>query len=233
VLVGVQALVAMGPERAGFLTLTFADHVTCAREAARRFHSFCTGWLSERAEGWIWVRERHKSGRWHYHLCVLWRVPIRGGWDRARVRARDYRAACPALRELWRELRWVCRRYRFGRHQLEPVERPEAAGAYLGKYLAKGERRPEDYGVRLIGAGGVGRQVLPSCQFVWVSGPSREWRVGMAYCSWAWLSCDPYEGDWRAQRWFRARFGPRWAWYCFRMLTEPLLLAASDWWEGR
>jgi len=235
VLQGVEELVKVAPSRACFLTLTFAEKVTCPREAARRFHSFATGWLSQRADGWIWVRERQRNGRWHYHLVVVFKAAcgdLAAGYSRDLVRRRCWWGASDALRALWRELRVVTRRYRLGYHRLEPIWNPGGAGAYLGKYLVKSERRAEDYGVRLIGAGGIGRWVLPGCRFAWVAGPSKEWRVGMAYVSCAWLSCRVDE-DWRAQAWFRGRFGPRWAWYAFRMLSPRILQAATDWWEGR
>ena len=61
-----------GIERLGFLTLTFADHVTDAREAQRRFHSLATHVLNTRYRArWIRVLERHESGRIHYHLIVV------------------------------------------------------------------------------------------------------------------------------------------------------------------
>jgi hypothetical protein len=228
--VGVEGLVEIDPDRAGFLTLTFADDVQDAQEASRRFNSFATHWLRRHAEGYIGSRERQKNGRWHYHLVVIWKVKIREGFDFAAVRRGDYRSACPALRQLWAELREVCPRYGFGRHQLEPVAKPEAAGAYVAKYLAKSERRPEDRGVRLLMAGGVGRRLMASSRFSWVRGKAREFRACVAEVARVMLG-----SRWKPGRvpWYdnadmlRRVWGKRWAWKVIQVMNRN-----PDWVQG-
>src|SRR5215831_1770720 len=60
-----------GVERLGFLTLTFADHVTCVKEAQRRFNSLSTHVLRKRYLKAIAIVERQQSRRIHYHLVVV------------------------------------------------------------------------------------------------------------------------------------------------------------------
>lgn len=142
-----------GHERVGFLTLTFADHVLCPKEAQRRFNSLATHVLKVRYLDYIRVIERQKSGRLHYHLLVVLPDDIRTGFDFGAVADQDYSSANNHLRREWAFWRKTARGYGFGRTELMPVKGSgEALGHYVGKYIGKhiGFRKPEDKGVRLV-----------------------------------------------------------------------------------
>lgn len=149
-----------GIERVGFLTLTFADHVICAREASRRFNSLATHVLRPRYQHFIRVLERQKSGRIHYHLLVVLRDDIRTGADFDAFAKRDYKSANQLLRVEWAFWRKTAPQYRFGRTELMPIRSDaEAMGQYVGKYIGKhiGARHEEDKGVRLVSYSGDAR----------------------------------------------------------------------------
>ena len=142
-----------GLERVGFLTLTFADHVTDPREAQRRFHSLKTNILRKRYAEHIRVVERQKSGRIHYHLLVVCADDIRTGADFDAFALRDYKSANNHLRREWAFWRKTAPLYNFGRTELMPVRsNSQAMGAYVGKYIAKhiGQREERDKGIRLV-----------------------------------------------------------------------------------
>ena len=142
-----------GIERVGFLTLTFADHVTCAREASRRYNSLASHVLSQRYAAVIRVIERQKSGRIHYHLLVVLPDDIRTGADFDAFADGDYRSAGNHLRREWAFWRKTAPLYRFGRTELMPIRsNADAMGQYVGKYIGKhiGQREERDKGVRLV-----------------------------------------------------------------------------------
>ena len=142
-----------GIERIGFLTLTFADHVTDPREAQRRFKSLRTHILSTRYVEHVRVVERQKSGRIHYHLLVVLPDDIRTGADFDAFAVRDYKSANNHLRREWAFWRKTAGNYGFGRTELMPVRsNSQAMGAYVGKYISKhiGQRDERDKGVRLV-----------------------------------------------------------------------------------
>ncbi len=142
-----------GHERVGFLTLTFADHVLCPKEAQRRFHSLSTHVLKVRYADHIRVIERQKSGRLHYHLLVVLPDDIRTGFDFGAVSRKDYSSANNHLRREWAFWRHTAKPYGFGRTELMPIKgSSEALGHYVGKYIGKhiGARKIEDKGVRLV-----------------------------------------------------------------------------------
>ena len=142
-----------GLEHVGFLTLTFADHVTCAKEAQRRLNSLMTHVVRKRYRDYVCVLERQKSGRIHYHLLVVLEGDIRTGVNFEEFGKGDYRSAAPALRSEWAFWRSTARKFRFGRTELLPLRsNKEAISEYVGKYIAKhiGQRKEEDKGVRLV-----------------------------------------------------------------------------------
>ena len=142
-----------GQDKVGFLTLTFADHVTDPKEAQRRFKSLRTGVLAKRYNGHVRVLERQKSGRIHYHLLVALPDDIRTGADFAAFAARDYKSANNHLRREWAYWRHTAGKYGFGRTELMPImSSSQAMGAYVGKYISKhiGQREECDKGVRLV-----------------------------------------------------------------------------------
>jgi hypothetical protein len=170
---------AYGIERLGFLTLTFRDHVTDAKEARRRLNSLVTHVIRPRYGRAITVLERHKSGRIHFHLLVAMSADIRSGVDFGALARRDYRSAGPELRAEWAFWRRTAPAYGFGRTELLPVKSDaEAMGRYVGKYLGKhfGARLEEDRGMRLVSYIG---ERSASSRFSWVTPKAAAWRDGV------------------------------------------------------
>jgi len=170
-----------GIENVGFLTLTFAQHITCPREAQRRLNSLLSHVIVPRYGDYLGVVERQKSGRLHYHLLVHVGSDIRSGVDFAALADRDYRSAGPALRSEWAFWRKTARSYGFGRTELLPVRTSlQAMAKYLGKYIAKHieVRQADDKGVRLVRYGRGVRAGTTRFQFQ--SDGSREWRRKVA-----------------------------------------------------
>lgn len=171
---------AYGIERLGFLTLTFAEHITEVREASRRFNSLNTHVLKDRYERAIAVVERQKSARLHFHLLVVLDVDIRTGANWEAFAKGDYRSANAALRAEWAFWRRTAPEYGFGRTELLPVKsNEEGIARYVGKYVAKhiGQRDAADKGARLvryIGYGDGGRRA--STRFSFRNSGSWLWR---------------------------------------------------------
>lgn len=202
-----------GIERVGFLTPSFADHVTCAKEAGRRFKSLRTGVLSQRYVESICVLERMKSGRIHFHLLVVLADDIRTGFDFDQASRRDYSSANAALRAEWKFWRSITNYdgkhphhpYAiFGRTELMPVKsNRDGISKYVGKYIEKhvGAREERDKGVRLVrysqGAN------IGSNAFMFVSPRSRLWRWQVGEFARRNECADLSE--------LKAKFGRRWA----------------------
>jgi hypothetical protein len=166
-------------ERTGFLTLTFADHVTCPQVAQQRMNSLTTNVLRPRYGEAIRVYERQKSGRIHYHLLVNVGVDIRTGFDFGAIKKHDYRSASVALRNEWAFWRLTAKDYKFGRTELLPVISSSAAvSRYVGKYISKhvSVREERDLGVRLVSY--IGPKVA-SVKFAWAGPRGRGWRVAL------------------------------------------------------
>jgi hypothetical protein len=167
-----------GIERVGFLTLTFAEHIVCPKEAQKRWNSLRGHVLNERYEDWLRVFERQESARIHYHVLVSTQHDIRTGIDWAQIKARNYTSASPALRAEWAFWRKTAPDYRFGRTELLPIKSSaEAMAFYVGKYVAKhiGNRLEMDKGVRLVEYSR-GWKMASTC-FAWNSPGAREWRA--------------------------------------------------------
>jgi hypothetical protein len=167
-----------GIERVGFLTLTFADHVTDIREASRRFNSLASNVLKKRYAAHIRVVERQKSGRIHYHLLVVLPDDIRTGADFDAFANRDYKSANNHLRREWVFWRKTAPLFRFGRTELMPVKSDAGAlGQYVGKYIGKhiGQREERDKGARLVSYSGDAR--VATSKHMFVGGGSDEWRA--------------------------------------------------------
>lgn len=167
-----------GIERVGFLTLTFADHVTDPREAQRRFNSLATNVLRKRYPAFVAVLERQKSGRIHYHLLVVLPYDIRTGIDFDAIASGDYKTANKSLRLEWAYWRKTAPVFRFGRTELLPIKSDaDALGQYVGKYIAKGQafRTEADKGVRLVRYSGGAR--MATCKFAELNKYPNEWRA--------------------------------------------------------
>jgi len=167
-----------GTERVGFLTLTFADHVTDVREASRRFNSLASNVLKKRFAAYIRVLERQKSGRIHYHLLVVLPDDIRTGADFDAFAKRDYKSANNHLRREWAFWRHTSPQFGFGRTELQPIRSDAAAlGQYVGKYIGKhlGQREERDKGARLVSYSGDAR--MATSKHMLLEKPSTEWRA--------------------------------------------------------
>jgi len=174
----VEKLVGMhGLSTIGFLTFTFPDHVTDAKEAGRRFNSLLTNVVRTRYRDYVAVLERMRNLRIHYHLLVPVGSDIRTGVDFDAIRRKDYRSASPVLRNEWAFWRKAAPRYRFGRTELLPIKSTEAAiKFYVGKYISKHiENRVEaDKGVRLVRTSFHAK--AGTTRFAWNSIAARLWR---------------------------------------------------------
>jgi hypothetical protein len=195
-----------GVERVGLLTLTFADHVTDAKEAQRRYHSLRTHILSTRYVEHVRVIERQASGRIHYHLVVVCKADIRRGVNFEEFANKTYKSAGPELRSEWAFWRRNSAAYGFGRTELLPVKtNAEAVGRYVGKYISKhvGKRLPADRGIRLVSYSRAAK--IGTTNFAWASPKSWLWRAKLA--KWALRhGCDSLQA-------VAALFGPRWAYH--------------------
>jgi hypothetical protein len=168
-----------GINNIGFLTLTFPETITDAKEAAKRFKSLNTHFLSKdpRIENWISVKEKHRSGGWHFHLVISLSFDIRNGINFSEIASGRYSSASPDLRKLWADLRENLPLYGFGRSELLPVRsNAEAMARYVGKYISKhiSQRDAQDKGVRLVSFSG--GWIKNSVKFAWFSDNSKEWR---------------------------------------------------------
>lgn len=198
-----------GLKNLGFLTLTFADHVTDYKEGSKRFNSLATNILNTRYLDWIRVMERQKSGRIHYHLVVALTSDIRSGAQFDAFANRDYRSANSALRSEWAFWRKTAKLYSFGRTELMPVRSTEEGIArYVGKYISKHfeARLPDDKGARLV-AYSKGVRVM-NTKFAWNTAGGAVWRhkvglfVGMVSSR---TGCEPsFEG-------LKSVLGNKWA----------------------
>jgi len=122
----------------GFLTLTFAEHITDPKEAQKRLNSLLSHVIKKRYREYVGVYERQKSGRIHYHLLVVLDEDIRSGVDFIELSEKNYKSAPPALRKEWSFWRINAKKYRFGRTELLPVKSSiEAMSKYVGKYISK------------------------------------------------------------------------------------------------
>lgn len=187
-----------GIDHVGFMTLTFVDNVTDAKEAYKRFTSLNNHFLAPSPDflEWINVKEPQKRGAWHFHLLIGLEENIRSGFNfdeylyyqnqikpymNAAEKRRLNRLACasanPALRTLWSKLRMAMPKYRFGRSEMLPIRtNDEGIARYIGKYISKGilGRSDAQKGIRLVSySKGWAKN---SVQFQWLTPGSQEWR---------------------------------------------------------
>lgn len=166
-----------GLERLGFLTLTFADHILCPKQAQKRFNSLVTNVIKPRYREYVGVLERQRTGRIHYHLLVVLDSDIRTGFDFSSLKNHDYSSASTYLRSEWAFWRSTAKKYGFGRTELLPVRSTsDAIAKYVGKYISKHtEARLDcDKGVRLVRYSKGARAGTTRFQFL--SDGSRSWR---------------------------------------------------------
>ena len=170
-----------GLENCGFLTLTFSDHIICAKEAQKRLNSLFSNVIKPRYGEYVGVFERQKSGRIHYHLLVSLKSDVRSGFDFDGISKNDYSSANTYLRGEWSFWRKTAKQYGFGRTELLPVKsNAEGIGKYVGKYIAKHTENRDwrDKGVRLVRYSNGAR--IGTTRFQFVSKGSAEWRSKVA-----------------------------------------------------
>lgn len=179
-----------GIERISMLTLTFKDHVTCRKEASRRFNSLVSNVIKKRYHEYVGVIERQKSGRLHYHIVLVHDCDVRGNLDFEALKNRDYRSANDALRREWAFWRRTAPKYNFGRTELLPAKSTAKALAYyIGKYISKdiesraigkvcNKQNFDDKGARLVRYSNGAR--AGNTRFMFVSKGSELWRKKVA-----------------------------------------------------
>ena len=168
-------------ESIGFLTLTFAQHITCPKQAQKRLNSLISNVIKPRYHEYLGVMERQKSGRIHYHLLIAMDIDIRTGFNFDEVSDNNYSSVSKNLRDEWSFWRSTARKYGFGRTELLPIKSNlEAMAKYVGKYIAKHveSRVEEDKGARLVRYSRGARAGTTRFQFQ--SEGSKEWRRKMA-----------------------------------------------------
>ncbi len=211
-----------GLEHIGFLTLTFADHVTDIREAQRRFNSFQTHVLHARYRAHISVLERSKNERIHFHLLVVLNADIRTGFDFDAIKNKDYKTANTAIRSEWKFLRDIAKKYRFGRTELLPIKSSvEAISRYVGKYIGKhmGSRKEQDKGARLVRYSHSGR--MATTRFSFATSGTAKWRYKVAL--FASIICYGRGYPVPSFRGLRECLGPRWAY-----LNREFIMSLPD-----
>ena len=214
-----------GINNIGFLTLTFADHVICHREAQKRLNSLISNVIKKKYPDYIGCVERQKSGRIHYHLLLAMPCDIRTGFDFDAAKKRDYKSANDNLRKEWSFWRKKSKAYRFGRTEILPVKtNMEAMAKYVGKYISKHmeERHLSDKGARLVRYSRGAR--AGTTRFMFVSPGSKHWRVKVAaFCQL--LEKSFPDRNIKTMDDLTEQFGPKWA-YNNRafILAIPLFL---------
>lgn len=198
-----KAVEVCGIETLGFLTLTFAENITCAKDAQRRLNSLMTRIVRPRYGAAVIVLERTKKKRIHFHLLIPTGKDIRTGVDFEQIADKDYSSAGDALRAEWAFWRKTGPKYGFGRTELLPVKSCESAIArYVSKYISKhiDSREEHDKGVRLVRVSGQFK--AGTTRFAWNTDRFRLWRERVK------LLC---ECAGIAQDRVGAAFGPHWA----------------------
>lgn len=209
-----------GLEKLGFLTLTFSDHVTDAKEAQKRLNSLLSNVIKKRYREYIGVLERQKTGRIHYHLLVVLDDDIRTGIDFEQIYQKNYKSAPPSLRKEWSFWRMTAKKYRFGRTELLPVKSNiEAMSKYVGKYISKhvANRNIEDKGIRLVRYSRGARAGTTRFQFV--SDGSAEWRRKTALFA-AFLTYKNPDLELNSLTDLKEHMGKRWAYTHRAMIND-------------
>jgi hypothetical protein len=219
------------------------------KKAQRRFHSLMTHELSRHFVCGVTVTERHTNQGIHFHLAVVCQGDIRGNIDfnacfppkdgRGKPMYKpDYTTANDAIKREWAFFRRICKRYGFGRHQLQPMrENAEALGRYLGEYLSKDwiNRLPEDKGARCVRyfghwsktlrSKGERRKVPPhNSRFGWMTPRARAWRELVKQV----VIVLKYKGAKIDEQNIKEIIGPKWAWKMAR-LFEAVRFEVGDW----
>jgi hypothetical protein len=155
-----------------------------------------------------------------------------------RVRKADYSTANDAIKREWAFWRQTCKKYGFGRHELQPMrQNGEALGRYLGEYLSKDweHRLPEDKGARCVRyfghwsktprGKGKRRKAPPyNSRFGWMTPRARAWRELMKQI----CIVIKYKGFKLTEANIKEIMGAKWAWKMGR-LFESVRFEVGDW----
>jgi len=177
-----------GLERCVFGTITFPDAVVDMNEAQRRLHSFAT-WLRPRFPWMVMGVHRRKNRVIHYHFIAGAPVDVKTGYDFEATKNKDYRSACPWLKQEWKAWRKATnydgRRGErvaypeIGRFELEPIRKNgPAAARYMAGYIRDGlqYRDASDKGKRLLRYWGKPmKKRAINGQFAWSSSSPFAW----------------------------------------------------------
>lgn len=234
-------------EQCGFLTLTAAEADMSPKEFGAIWDDMRK---AGRGKSWLkWLRsyvrvlEAQKRGSPHYHLVVAtpydlkpaafdWEA-LRGSYEARKagdlVKARELthryaQSATPELREIWAELRDVCRSYGLGRSEMLPFRKEAGAVAhYVGKYLEGGlsYRRDAWKGARRVEYDRKESRAWKRCgsAFGWVSPGATAWRRRVGELARAVGADDPEA--------LRRKLGARWAYY----VRPSILTSHEDEWR--
>ena len=146
-----------GVERLFFLTLTFKDNVTSAKEAQKRFNNFNRQFSRLSKVTWLYKGiEPQERGALHFHIIGFHQHNLGGDqidWE-AYKKAGEYRSqknwgnmykyqrlafkgANEELREMWKKVGSIAEGSKMGRPEFLPVRSVHSIGQYVGKYLGK------------------------------------------------------------------------------------------------
>jgi len=214
----------------GFVTLTFAEHITDRMEASKRFHNMSRRVLQSMEWEYVTIPERQNNGRFHFHLPVAFDQDVRSGFDfaayhraKAAKAAGDWaefrrqqgiyhRSANGNLRGIWRLFRGErVTRHGFGRCETLPIiSNAEGMARYVGTYVTSAgvNRWAGDKRLRTVRY--AMHQRAASCHWAWADGHGVRWRRGMQVMSQILLW--DYED-------YKKNCGKRWAWRLRKTIT--------------
>jgi hypothetical protein len=223
-----------GIDGIAFITLTFAENMTCRKEAQKCFHSFATNFLYHEIPEFVAVVERQNRGAIHYHIVAFLGFDIRTGFDFASCAAanlarragdvvseRQFKkrysdSANPNLRNWWAKLGnskypGAAQNHGFGRCETLPIlSTAEGLARYVGSYVGSEllAREQRDKGLRTIRYSLIPGGRAASIYWSWASGQGRVWRLGCAV-----LACIVGADD------LRSTLGKGWAWNWKQAIT--------------
>ena len=104
------------------------------------------------------VPERHKSGKWHFH-AVMYGLPQDNPCI-YQLRGRYRTHACPSKAQCERRTRLLAKTWRHGFVDCERVRSTHSIGAYMSKYLTKGEPDWELFNLQVATSNDVAKNAI-------------------------------------------------------------------------
>ncbi len=214
----------------GFVTLTFAEHITDRSEASKRFNVLSTRVLRPLGLEYVTIPERQNNGRFHFHQPCAVGEDVRSGLDFAayhrakaakaagdwaefrRQQSIYHRSANGHLHGIWRLFRSKrVTRYGFGRCETLPiVSNAEGMARYVGTYVTSAGVNRWACDKRMRTVRYALRQRVAGCRWSWADGHGGRWRRGMQVISQILLW--DYED-------YKKNCGKRWAWRLRKTIT--------------